>query len=40
MDPETKDPLIGFPKLSCTGEDAAAVDPDREVKGHAVLEGE
>jgi hypothetical protein len=40
MSPEAKDPLICLPKLPGSGEDATAVDPNRKVEGHAVLEGE
>ncbi len=32
VDPVAEDPLIGPPELSGAGEDAAAVDPDREVE--------
>jgi hypothetical protein len=40
VDPEAKDSLICFAKLSGSSKDSATVDPNGEVKGHSILEGE
>ncbi len=40
VEPEGKDSLIGFTELSGSCHDAAAVDPDGEVKGMSILHGQ
>src|SRR5262249_8935104 len=40
VDPEREDPLVRPPELPGAGEDAAAIDPDREPERLAVLERE
>src|SRR5438045_5022139 len=39
IDPERKNSLVRFTELAGAGEHTAAIDPDREAKSHAVLEG-
>ena len=40
VDPESEDALVGLAELAGAGHHAAAVDPDREIEGQAVFEGE
>ena len=40
MNPVAKDALISLPELSGTGEDAAAVDPYREIERHSIFQGQ
>ncbi len=40
IDPVGEDPLVGPAELTCPGQHAAAVDPDREIEGFAVFKGE
>jgi hypothetical protein len=40
VNPESEDSLVRLTELTSAGEDAAAVDPDREVESVAVFERE